>query len=73
MKQTGSQQLDPQMSPISRQTNMCIVDCWRGVAKESSPEKETIALIHEGNSGVERSTKVGSRQEQRAFWVCEHM
>lgn len=51
---------------------MHIVDCWRGVAKESFPEKETIELIHEGNSGVERSTKVGNCQEQRAFWVCEH-
>ena len=72
MKQTGSQHLNPQTSPISKETNMHIVDCWRGVAKESFPEKETIELIHEGNSGVERSTKVGNCQEQRAFWVCEH-
>lgn len=57
MKLTGSQHLDPQMSPISKETSMRTVGCRRWVAKGSFPEKETIELIHKGHSGVERSTK----------------
>lgn len=50
--------LDLQMALISQETNMYIVDYWRGVVKGSFPEKKSTELSHEGKKGAVRSTEV---------------
>lgn len=53
---------DPQMALISRETNMYVVDFWRGVAKGSFPQKRRTELNHEGKTGAARRTEVEKRQ-----------
>ena len=60
MADTGNAQENhsPSISPISQETNMDLVDYWRGMAKGYFPGKKTTQLSHEGKTGVVRSTKV---------------